>query len=262
MKKPPLTKKKSLLVLIVLIVLAGLLFFVWRSQSASETVSPRRGDIVEAIYALGKVKSRHQYDLTVGVFSTVQKVYVREGDPVEKDSPLVKFVDSGIFKSPFSGVITLLGVEEGESAPPSVVLLRVDDLKDRYVEVSLEQQGALRVQVGQKAEIVFESIRGEKLQGRVSKLYSKNDEFLAHIEVDGLMPNVLPGMTADVAITVGNRKNALLIPVRAISNGQVIVLRDGKRTKLPVKIGAIDGQMAEIIEGSLLESDQLVIGRK
>lgn len=239
---------------------SGMLYY---RKGRSETAAPKRGDIIEAIYALGKVKARRQFEIKVGILSTVEKVYVREGNQVEAHAPLIKMTDSGIFRAPFEGIVTLVAVDEGEPAAPNIPVLRLDDESDKYIEVSLEQQGALRVQKGQRAEIVFESLRGEKLQGRVASLFSRNDEFLAHIEVDGgLNANVLPGMTADVAITIGNHANALLIPVSAVNNGYVIAVRDGKRRKIPVQIGAIDGQMAEVIGGDVTESDQVVIGSK
>lgn len=243
------------------VVVSAFFYRSYRNQAA-ETVSPRRGEIVEAIYALGKVKTKRQFDLKVGVLTTVEKLFVREGDSVRKSAPLIKFLESGVFRSPFDGVVTLVAVDEGEPASPSVSVLRVDDLKDKYVEVSLEQQGALRVQKNQIAEVVFESLRGEKLPGKVVALYSKNDEFLADIEVAGLKENVLPGMTADVAIIVDKRRDALLIPVRTVNNGHVIVQREKKKVKLPVTLGAIDGQMAEVISGDLRETDVLIIGGK
>lgn len=241
-------------------VVAGLL--IYRKRGA-ETATPKRGEIVEAIYALGKVKARRQFELKIGILSTVERVFVREGQVVKAQSPLIKMTDSGIFRAPYDGIVTLVNVDEGEPAAPNVPVLRLDDDSDKYIEVSLEQQGALRVQTGQKAEIVFESLRGEKLQGKVASLFSRNDEFLAHIEVDGgLKPNVLPGMTADVAITIGRRDNTLLIPVSAVSNGFVIAVRDGKRRKVPVQIGAVDGQMAEVVGGDITENDQVVVGSK
>lgn len=256
-------KKKIFAIVAISLILLGFVFLTLRFKTASqETISPRRGSIVEAIYALGKVKTRMHYELKLGILMTVQKVYVREGDPVKKGDPLAQFSDSGVFRSPFDGVVTLVAINEGESAAPSIPLLRVDDLSQKYVEVSLEQQGALRVRKGQAAEVVFESVRGVKLPGKVSALFSKNDEFLANIEVEGLGENVLPGMTADVSIIVGRHENALLIPAKAVSNGQVVVLRDKRKVKLPVTIGAIDGQMAEVTSDNLTEQDQIIVGAK
>lgn len=256
-------KKTTLgLVLVFLLGLAAYAATTIRSQNSAQFINPRRGEIVEAIYGLGKVKARRRFEVKIGILTDVQKVFVNEGDSVKKGAPLIQFSESGLFRAPFDGVITLVAAEEGETVVPQAPVVRLEDLSDKYVEVSLEQQGALRIQKGQRTQIVFESLRGEKLEGQVATIFSKNDEFLAHIEVTGgLQPNVLPGMTADVAISVAQHENALLVPVAAINNGQVIVLRGGKRLKVPLKIGAIDGQMAQVIEGDLTENDQVLIGK-
>lgn len=252
--------KKILLVLIPVLVAVAIVIYLLRARFENVSLEhPMRGPIVEAIYGLGKVKSRRHFEVKIGILSTVADVYVKEGDHVSKNTPLIKFLDSSAFRAPFDGTVTMVVAHAGESVAPQVPLLRVEDLKDKFIEVSLEQQGALRVQKGQEAEVLFESLRGEKLKGRVAALFAKNDEFLGHIEVEGLKPNVLPGMTADVAIIVGRHENALLVPLSSVNNGQVVVQRDGKNRKIPVKVGNVDAQWAEIIGGDLTEKDQIAV---
>lgn len=53
--------------------------------------------------------------------------------------------DTSIIRSPLDGVVTVLNYYAGESAPPQATILRVEDLSDRFIEVALEQEGALQV---------------------------------------------------------------------------------------------------------------------
>lgn len=254
---------KPRVVIPIVVIAIALLFILYKFiEPKHETTHPKRGEIIEAIYGLGRVKPRREYEIKVAIISTAEKVFVREGDSVKTGAPLMKLSDSSVFRAPFDGVVTLVSIDEGEPSVPNSPLLKLEDLSDKFIEVSLEQQGALRVQKGQSAQVVFESVRGEKLQGKVAALFSRNDEFLAHIEVEGLKPNVLPGMTADVAIVVGKHENALLVPVSSVSNGYVTVLENRNRVKRQVKVGGIDGQMAEITEGDLKESDEIVLGKQ
>lgn len=256
------TIRTQIVVVLVVVFVIGIGVLSFRAlRTELKTARAERGEIVEAIYGLGRVKPRREYEIKVSVVSTAQAVFVREGDSVIAGTPLLKLADSGVFKAPFPGVVSLISINEGEPTTPNVPLLRVEDHKDRYIEVSLEQQGALRVQKGQPAEVVFESVRGEKLTGKVEALFSRSDEFLAHIEVLGLKPNILPGMTADVAIVVARHSDALLIPVSAVNNGYVTLLLNGKRTKKQVRLGGIDGQMAEVVEGDIKEGDEIVLGK-
>jgi membrane fusion protein, macrolide-specific efflux system len=234
----------------------------FRQARQLEMIAPKYGPIVEAIYGLGKVKSDRQYEVKIGIVSTVRKIYVREGDKVKEGDPLITFDTSSLFRAPFAGTITLVAFQELQPVFAQQPIIRLEDLNNRYIEVSLEQQGALRVRNGQSVSIVFESLRGEKLIGQVTALFPRNDEFLAHIKVKDLPDNVMPGMTADLAIEVGKKDNALLLPLTGISNGQVIRVRDGKKQKVEVKIGKVDGNWAELLEGDVIPTDFIAIKRK
>lgn len=235
------------------------IFFFYRYNRKYDLIKPKRGSITEAIYGLGKVKSYSKYDVKLGIMSTVQEVYVHEGDVVKKGDPLIRFTENLKFSSPINGTVTFVGVGKAEGVAPQVVLLSVQDLNDKYIEVSLEQQAALRVRGGQTTDVIFESLRSVKLEGKVKALFPKNDEFLAHIQVDGLMEAVLPGMTADVSIQVGQHENVMLVPLSAVSNGHLIIERNQHRMKIPIKIGGIDGQWAEVRESALIDSDLIVV---
>jgi hypothetical protein len=50
--------------------------------------------------------------------------------------------------------------------------------------------------------------------------------------------------------------------VRSVVSGQVIVLRNGHRKKIPIRIGAIDGEMAEIISGDVKPDDRVLLKGK
>lgn len=227
-----------------------------------EYISPRYGEIIESIYGLGKVKTDDFYEVKLGIIKSVEKLYVREGDRVKKGDRLVRIEGNTVFTAPFDGTVSLIAFHESQPVFPQQTILRMDDLSNKYIEVSLEQQGALRVKPGQPVRVLFESIRGEQLQGRVASLFSRNEEFLVHIEVAGLAENVLPGMTADVAIEVGRKDKALLVPLSAISNGRVRVQRDGKNQVVGLKIGGIDGNWAEVLEGDILPSDLVIVQRQ
>jgi macrolide-specific efflux system membrane fusion protein len=227
----------------------------------NEYVSPRYGPIVEAIYGLGKVKTDNVYEVKLAITKTLEKLYVREGEIVKKGAPLVRFEKDLIFRAPFSGTITNTPFHENQYVFPQQVVIRLEDLTTKYIEVSLEQQGALRVKPDLPVRVVFESIRGEVLKVKVAAVFSRNDEFLAHIEVP-LAENVLPGMTADVSIEVDRKEKALLVPLSAVSDGRIRIVRDGKRETVKLKIGGIDGNWAEVLEGDVRDSDEILIRKR
>jgi multidrug efflux pump subunit AcrA (membrane-fusion protein) len=222
----------------------------------------KKGDVLEAIYGLGKVKSRHSFEVKIGVMTNVEKVYVREGDNVAKGDKIISFSGSGLFKAPFAGTVTLVELKKGEIALPQIPIVRLENLEDKYIEVSLEQDAALKVKKGQKAQVVFENLKAEKLFGEVKSIYPKKGEFIAHIDLENLPGNILPGMTADVVIEVGKKQGVMLIPVKAITEGRVVRFRDEKKKVIEVEIGKSDGIWAELSQGDIKESDKLIIKGK
>jgi macrolide-specific efflux system membrane fusion protein len=76
-----------------------------------------------------------------------------------------------------------------------------------------------------------------------------------------LAENVLPGMTADVAIEVNRKDKVLLVPLSAISDGRIKVKRDGKRKTVKLSIGSVDGNWAEVLEGDIDLKDQIMVSR-
>jgi multidrug efflux pump subunit AcrA (membrane-fusion protein) len=222
----------------------------------------KRGPVIEAVYGLGKVKAEKFYEIKMSIIKEVEKYFVKEGSYVNKGDKLVAMVDGPVFVAPFSGTVTAINFSVSQQIFPQQTALRMDDIKNKYIEVSLEQQGALRVKAGLPVKVIFESLRGEVLKGKVESIFPQNDEFLAHISVDGLGDNILPGMTADVAIEIGRKDSAVLIPLSAISNGRIRLQRDNKKIVVPVKIGNVDGSWAEVLESELHDSDLIIIKKK
>ncbi len=224
-------------------------------------VRPRQGPIVEAIYALGTVKSENVYNLKMGISATVIKLHIREGQEVNKGAPLAA-VDTGMLvRAPFAGTVTRIYCEEGEVVMPGVLLVTLMDLSKKYVQLSLDQNSALRVKSGLTAQLSFESLRGKLLHGAVESIYPSGGQFLARIDVKGMPQEILPEMTADVAIEVSRREKALLIPLSSVNNGSITVERDGKLRRERVSIGAVDGAWGEVLEGDILPTDILVLDR-
>lgn len=254
-----LTLLLSIGALIMAIITGGIFY----QKSRYELIAPEKGNIVEAIYGLGKVKSESRYEVKVGIMTTVEKLFVKEGDAVNEGGNLIKFKDSAIFKAPFKGRVTRVSHYEKETVLPQIAVLRLEDLKQRHIEVSLEQTGALRVKEGQEAKVIFESLRNQEYKGKVKSLFPRDDEFIAHIDVENLPDNVLPGMTADVAIVVAEKENVQLIPVSAVVNGMVTIKKEGKkRKKVQVQIGTVDGKFAEVLNSPFEQGDMLLVRKE
>ncbi len=253
-----LKSKKIIFVLVGLFIVSAV-FYGYKNKKQTQYLKAKKGDVLEAIYGLGKVQSDEVFELKIGIIANIGKLFVKEGDLVSKGAPMLTIEGVGSFKAPFDGTITFVAFKDGEIVTPQVPILRLENLTKKYIEVSLEQDAALKVRPGQQTKLIFQSLQGEPIEGLVEKIYPKKGDFIAHIEAEKIDSNVLPGMTADVVIEVGQKTDVLLIPVKAISSGRVVRKRNGKKQKVPVTIGHTDGLWTELVEGDILLTDELVV---
>ncbi len=256
--------KKSLIFLVIILIAAGIAYYYLRHKKDNFiTAKVTRGPIIEAVYGIGTVNTYRTYQLKVGVNSTIQQLNVLEGDFVKRGTKLLTLDGVREFFAPFDGTITALPFKVGEIVFPQVAILTLSDFNQRYLVVSVEQQGAIHIQPGQSVKLSFESLRDQVFSGKVEAVYSNVDRFLVRISANNLPKSILPGMTADVSITLQKRDNVLLVPVSAISNNKVQVLKGDSRKPqmITIKTGFIDGDMAEIVSGDLHVGD-LVITNK
>jgi multidrug efflux pump subunit AcrA (membrane-fusion protein) len=228
-----------------------------------ESATLQRGNIIDAVYAIGTVTVIKRLTINPLIGNNLRETYVREGDRVKKGAPLIA-LDPGItFRAPFDGVVNYAPYRVGENTVASVPLMVFTDMSHVYVVATMEQQGALRIKVGQIARISFDSLRGEVFEGKVSAVYSYANNFLARIDSVNLPDFVLPDMTCDVAIVVEEKKDVLLIPIAAFDSGQVWVKRGHKPPfPVPVQLGVNDGLMSEVISGDLHPGDHVMIRKE
>ena len=101
-------------------------------------VKPKVGPIVEAIYALGTVKSDDIYILKLGITSGITQLFVSEGDIVQKGQKLI-VTESSTLTSPISGTVTRIYLDKGETVMPGIPVLTVMDLTKTFIQISLDQ---------------------------------------------------------------------------------------------------------------------------
>ncbi len=247
---------------IVAVAVGASIFYFTQSYQSDETGTVKIGDIVEAVYGLGSVTPRQSFQVKMGVTSRITRLYVREGDSVKKNQSLIELDQTVLFRSPFDGVVTSIPYKLDETVFPQLPILTVMNLQDRYIVVSLEQDSALRVKAGQKAQMTFETLHGQNYTGTIRTIFPNDSQFLVHIEIPNLPPEVIPGMTGDVAIEVARRTQVVLVPIAAVQSGRVFVRNGRFSKKIPVKIGAVDGRFAEITSDNLKDGQEILLPRR
>lgn len=247
---------KSLVILSAVLIL--LLIIVIKSNDGETIVKPEHGPVVEAVYALGTVKTDKVYNARFGMNTIIRELYVHEGQSVEKGAPLVMGDSPFPLTAPFPGVVTVVNYLENEMAAAGQIVLTVSSITNLYVRVSLDQDSILSVRKGQRAELSFENLRNEKAEGIVDAVYLSGDEFIVRIASEKFPQGILPQMTCDTAITIRKNEDAIIIPASAVKAGKVDIIRKGKRMTVPVTIRKIDSKKAEVLNDSILPDDKII----
>lgn len=248
-------------ILVVVAVMAGVGVKMKRGKQES-VLAVKKGKIIDAVYGIGTVTAKNTYALKLGVTSRIQTIHVQEGDEVKAGQPLVTLEGLTQFRAPFAGTVTSIPFKVGESVFPQTTIIAVTNLKDLYIVVSLEQLGALRVKKGQPVRVNFESLRDQTVDGVVRTIFSSDTQFIVHVDIKKLPEQVMPGMTADVAIEVQSFNDQILVPATAVTANKVIRIRGGNKEPVEIKVGAIDGEWAQVVSGDIKESDQVAVGGK
>lgn len=258
-----LKRYRLMLIILLLVVVGGIIgFLVFRKSRPKENyVAVQRGDIVQAVYGLGTVEAVKSFQLKVGMTSTVGTLFVEEGDKVKKGDNLLTLDEVRTFSAPFDGVVTSLPYKEGETVYSQNDILTLTNFEDRYLLVSAEQRSALYVKPGQDVKLSFDGLREQVFTGKVDSVYSSGDRFLIRIKTGALPDSVLPGMTADVSITIHVLKDVLFVPANALDVNKVYRKRgkELRKEEVTVQIGIVDSDKVEIKSGDLKDGDEVLL---
>jgi multidrug efflux pump subunit AcrA (membrane-fusion protein) len=239
-------QKKILFISIPSVFIIAALLFYLNKNNKGDWVPLKKSKITEAIYGLATLESDETFRFRLGVTSQIKKLYVKEGDQVKKGHQLLKLQEGATIHSPIDGVVTQLDTKENETVFPNANLITVMNLEKLVLSITLEQASAIKVQAHQPVNIQFESMTGTPLKGIVRSIYPKDGQFLIKVDLEHTPSNILPGMTADTAIIVGEKAEALLAPKRSVQKGMMLIKKNGEKKKVTVNVGFQDNEHVEI----------------
>ena len=153
--------------------------------------------------------------------------------------------------SPMDGVILNLYCNLGEFVPPETQLCRIGSAANQIVaQVNEEDVGYL--QPGMKAHIRLYAHQDKDLVGTLKEILpqAENQVYRVLFSLDNPPETLLPGMTGEMNVIIGERKNTLTIPSRAIrKSGIVFAVVNGQVQEMHVRTGFHTLERTEILEG-------------
>jgi RND family efflux transporter MFP subunit len=171
-------------------------------------------------------------------------------------------------RAPFEGVITLRNVDTGALVNEgSTLLFRVAQTATLRTYINLPQADAESVKVGQHAIVSIAELPGRKFDGIVTRTSNALDPatrtLLTEVQVHNTDGALMPGMFAQVDLTVPRKFPPLLIPgdtlvVRSDGPQVAVVNPDGIVHFARIQLGRDYGDRLEVISG-LVEGQRLAV---
>lgn len=161
-----------------------------------------------------------------------------------------------VLTAPVSGVVSEIGVREGQATTAGMPLLRVNGTRTVWVEASLPPGAAARN--GTTVEVSADSLPGVALTGKIDALLPQVDASTrtqrARIVLDNPDGQLAPGMFVQVALQPGAGRDAVLVPSGAvIADGTQlrVIVRNatGGFSPVVVRAGGSGAGMTEIVSG-------------
>jgi RND family efflux transporter MFP subunit len=179
-------------------------------------------------------------------------------------------------KAPFAGVVTKryadtgsmiqTGISSQTQSMPLVTLAQENLLR---LVIPVPESAVSKIRLASPVEVTVSEL-GRKFQGKIARFADQVDMATRtmHTEVDVPNPTgeLVPGMYASASVTLNDERNALAVPIQAVTHGEdrlavLLIDRQNRLEERTVQIGFETSNEAEILSG-LIEGDLVVVGNR
>lgn len=223
---------------------------VYEAQTQLARITYARDKAQYAVHAV----SKQQLD------TDFANVKVGESQIAEEASIIAK----KMIRAPFSGRLGISTVNPGDYINPGDSIVTLQNLDPIYVEFTLPQQNLPQVQVGQAINLTTNVFPNRIFTGKINAINPIVDDATRNVAIEAILANpkqeLLPGIFADVTITVGAPQKLLTLPLTAISfnaYGQIVfIIKETGKDKKGQPILTVNQAFVQVGEA---RGDQIVV---
>ncbi len=180
-------------------------------------------------------------------------------------------------RAPFTGYIAERNLDPGAYVTGSTAststmsrgILTLHDIETVRTLIEVVEKDIPLVKIGQKAEVRAEAYPDRVFAGQVTRIVQALNRETRTMTVEVDLPNrthvLKGGMFARVEVMVGMRRNAIQIPIDAVTRldtfQYVYVVRGGMAYQVPVETGSRMEDLIEITKG-LTGTEQVIVSGK
>lgn len=233
-------------------------------------------------YLLDFSKERHDFDEDIKITyrdkaltDTISRILDKNQYDLDKAVLDVELKDLALklatLTSPIDGIITNIEIPvPGVNILSTVANFTVADPDKLIFEAEIDETDIGKINLGQSAKLVLDAYPNEPLNLTVDSIDFQSSTDAAGSTIYLVKFNLLNdqtgqiyrlGMNGEVIITTSQKANILTVPVEAVINHQVQLIKDKKAVKTNVVTGIESDTDIEIVSG-LSAGQQVVVANK
>ncbi len=171
-------------------------------------------------------------------------------------------------QAPISGVIASRSIKTGNFVQINTPIFRIVDTSRLEATLNVPERELATLKAGLPVQLAVDALPGKVFQGTVDRVAPVVDSGSGTFRVVCTFAGgetLQPGMFGRIRIDYDNRADALVVPRIALLEDEgdpaVFVIRNAKAARVPVKLGYLDGEWAEVRAG-IKQGDQVVVAGK
>jgi HlyD family secretion protein len=201
-------------------------------------------------------------------------------------------LDRTFIRAPVTGTVINRSVSQGQTVAASLqaptLFTIAQDLTRMQVHASVVEADVGRIATGQRATFTVDAHPGRLFTGEVAQIRMAPQvvqnvvTYIVVISVENADAALFPGMTANLRVVVAEKDGILRVPNTALRfrpadappldanlsatagpgvPGRVFVLgSSGEPVEVPLRLGATDGRITEVLAGELVEGQAVLTG--
>lgn len=170
--------------------------------------------------------------------------------------------------APIDGVIAARAVKPGNLIQLNSSLFRIVDTSRLEAVLNVPERDLATMKEGLTVRMTADAMPGETFEGVIDRVSPVVDAGSGTFRVVTAFPGgegLRPGMFGRIEVVYDQRNDALTVPRSALlqdaGETAVFAVRDSKAVRVPIEIGHLSGELAEVRKG-LDEGDQVVTAGK
>ncbi|HEX4853238.1 efflux RND transporter periplasmic adaptor subunit [Arenimonas sp.] len=170
--------------------------------------------------------------------------------------------------APITGVVAQRMVKVGNLVALNAPAFRVVDISQLEGVLNVPERELATLRPGMPLRMVVDAVPGQVFEGKVDRISPVVDSGSGTFRVVCAFEGggtLRPGMFGRIEVVYDERVDALTMPRVALLEDEgepaVFVVRDSKAVRVPVELGYVNGEVAEVRKG-LVEGDDVVTAGK